>query len=624
MQRKKRGLGLSFTDEVAKVTFGNKHFKKVSTEEWKDSLIPNYDPMVRYDLEKSFWRSTTMFSVMIIFFFALFLRLFHLQISSGKTNRDLADGNRIQIKVIHAPRGIIYDRNGKILAANSPGFRLYDPKNNKSSFLTREQFLEMEAKNDSRVSNLEVDSIRKYPRGEEISHVVGYVGEISTEELKQDGYKGYRAGDRVGKSGIENYYEKLLKGVDGGEIIEIDAQGKKLRTLRTVPPKAGSNIYLTIDADLQQQVFKHLSQAVMKSESCCGAVVAQDPNTGEVLSLVSFPSFDNNIFSDNQKNDLISDILNNPNAPVLNRSIGGTYPPASTYKIVSSLAALESGKIDEKFTIEDTGQIFLGSFKFTNWFFTQYGKTEGSVDLVKALKRSNDTYFYIVSQKIGEQAMIDWSKKLYLGKTLGIDLYGESKGLVADDKWKQDNYDQPWYPGDTLHMSIGQGFLLTTPLQVNGYTSFIASNGTLYKPRLLLKVTDSKDTATNKFENQKLVENLVKPKHIDVIKKGLEEVTLEGGTAWPFLTFPIKTAGKTGTAEFGHPKNETHAWYTGYAPADDPKIAVTALIEAGGEGSSVASPVVKEIFRWFLSNNKADLIKDTNFVATNSAKILGE
>lgn len=622
--KRRKSLGLSFPDEVAKVSFKNKHFKKITTEEWAESLIPNYDPTVRYDLEKSFWRTTFMFVVMIVFFFGLFLRLFHLQVSNGETNRKLADGNRIQIKVIHAPRGVIYDRNGKILAANSPGFRLYDQKNNKSSFLTREQALDMEVKNDPRAANLEVDTIRKYPRGEEIAHVIGYVGEISEDELKSADYQGYRSGDRVGKSGIESYYEKILRGVDGGEIIEVDAQGKRLRTLRTVAPKSGSNIYLTIDADLQQVAFQTLSEAIKKTESCCGAVVAQDPNTGEVLSLASYPSFDNNVFSDNQKNDLIADILTNPNSPILNRGIAGTYPPASTFKIISSIAALESGKVSENFTIEDTGQIFLGPFKFTNWFFTQYGRTEGSVNLVKALKRSNDTYYYIISQKIGEQSMIDWAKKLNLGKPLGIDLYGEAKGLVADDKWKQDNYDQPWYPGDTLHMSIGQGFLLTTPLQVNGYTSFIAGSGTMYKPHLLLKVTDVNESVSNKFTSEKLVSGIVKKNNINVIKKGLEEVTIEGGTAWPFLTFPIKTAGKTGTAEFGHPDNETHAWYSGYAPSDDPKIVATVLIEAGGEGSSDASPVVKEIFRWFLSENKQDLIKDTNFVATDSAKILGE
>lgn len=622
--RKKKSLGVGFVDEIIKVSLKGKNFQNPDVSEWADSLIPNFDPSIKHDLQLSHWRLTSLVVLVLILFFVLFLRLFHLQISSGKTNRELADGNRIQVKSIHAQRGVIFDRNGKIIAANSPGFRLVDPKTHRSLFLSREQAFELEVKNDLRANNLEIDSIRAYPKGEELAHVLGYVGEISEEELKQEQYRNYRPGDRIGKSGVESFYEHLLKGKDGGEIIEIDAQGKKLRTIRTFPPKPGLNLYLAIDSDLQHEVFKNLTDGIRKSNVCCGAAIVANPSTGEILSLVSVPSFDNNIFSDTQKNDLVGDILSNKDFPILNRAISGTYPPGSTYKIISSLAALNSGKVTKDTAIEDTGRVVLGTYSFANWFFTQYGKTEGSVDLVKALQRSNDTYFYLIGQKIGEQALIDWSHNLNLGKTLGIDLFGESNGLVPDDKWKRETYNQPWYPGDTLHLSIGQGFMLTTPLQVLGYTSFIAANGAIFKPHLLSKITFEDGQVSAKVDPEILISNLVKQDQIQVIKNGLEAVTKPGGTAWPFFTFPITTAGKTGTAEFGDPKNRTHAWYTGYAPIDDPKVAMTVLIEAGGEGSSVATPIVKESFRWYFSPDKNDLIKDINQMASDSAKVLGE
>lgn len=620
---RKKGLGFSFPDEIGKVTFKNRHFKKSALQEWEDTLIPNFDPDVRFGLEQSFWRVTFFMGLVTIIFFALFARLFHLQITDGKINRNLADGNRIQIKLIHSPRGVIFDRNGKVLASNSPGFRLIDPKSKRATYLTREEAFALEVKNDPRAQDLEIDSIRKYSKGEEFAHVLGYVGEITESQLKDTQFKGYNLGDRIGQSGVEAYYESFLRGVDGGEIIEVDASGQKLRTLRTILPIPGKNVYLTVDADLQSVVYKNLSEAVKKVNSCCGAVVAEDPNTGQILSLVSYPSFDNNIFTDTQKNDLVSSILTNQNSPILNRAISGVYPPGSTFKIISSLAALGSGKITEQTQIEDTGEIFLGAFRFTNWYFTQYGRVEGSVDMVKAIQRSNDTYFYRIGQIIGEKALAYWATKLKLGTQLGIDLEGEGKGLIPDEAWKLKNFNQAWYPGDTLHMAIGQGFVLTTPLQVLSFTSYVAANGNLYKPYLLLKITKDDGTLIKESKIENLVSKIISDKDLSVIQKGLAAVTVNGGTAWPFFTFPISTSGKTGTAEFGDPKDRTHAWYTSYAPASDSKIALTVLLEAGGEGSNVAAPVAKEVYRWYFSPDKNNLIKDTYVTSSDSAK-LGE
>lgn len=617
---KRKHLGFGFSDEIAKVAVRSK-FKKAQDAEWEDALIPNYSPDHIVNLQGNIWRVTVLLIISVSLFFMLFLRLFHLQIVHGQENRKLADGNRIQVKTIHVPRGVIYDRNGKVLASNSPGFRLVEK--DKSTFVSREEALKMEVKNDPRAVNLEVDSIRRYPKGEEMSHILGYVGEVSSEQLAPLKDKGYRSGDRLGQSGIEGQYEDILRGKDGGEIIEVDSTGKKLRTLRVVPPVPGRNLYLTIDSDLQHTLFTNLSEAVKKTDSCCGAAIASDPSSGQILSLVSYPSFDNNIFTNPQNSGQIEEIFTRSDSPALNRAIGGTYPPGSTFKIVSSLAALSSGNVTPQTQIEDTGQMFLGPFKFTNWYFTQQGKTEGLVDLTKALQRSNDIYYYRIGQMAGEEIIIDWARKLRMGGKLGLDLDGEVAGLVADNDWKMKNIGEPWYPGDTLHLSIGQGFLLTTPLQILGITNFIAAEGVLYKPQLFLKSTSQGGATVKEFKEEVLVSKIASNDHLKAIKAGLEKVPVDGGTAWPFFSFPIPTAGKTGTAEFGDPKDRTHAWYTAYGPVDDPKISVTVLVEAGGEGSSVASPIAKEALRWFFSTDKNNLIKDLGFIATDSAR-LGE
>lgn len=619
MVKRRKSLGPGFPEEVVKVTTkvgpATAGSKKEESSSWTDVLLPNFHPSQDQIVKESTWRIIFFSILCLIAFFVIFLRLFHLQIVRGSANRELADGNRIQVKIIHAPRGVIFDRRGVILAANSPAFRLNDPTSagHKVRLVTRGEALEWEVKNDHRFPNLEVDNVRTYPMGEEFAHVVGFTGEISEEQLKEKEFKDYHAGDLIGKTGVEATYEKLLRGVDGGEIIEVDSLGRKIRTLRLKPPIPGQNIYLSIDAPLQEKLFELMKESLVKSGSCCGAAVALDPGSGKILALLSLPSFDPNIFAQSTDDSTISEIFSRSTAPILNRVIGGTYPPGSTFKIVSALAALSSGKVTKDTTFQDNGVIYLGPYKFTNWYFNQYGKTEGAVNLVKALERSNDIYFYEISRLIGENALIDWSKKLYLGGKLTIDLPGEEQGLIPDNEWKEETFGQPWYPGDTLQMAIGQGFVLTTPLQILGITSYIGADGILYQPQLLLS-----------DKPKILASNLLPKEKLDLVKEGLKLVPKVGGTAWPFFTFPIKTAGKTGTAEYGDPKDRTHAWYTSFAPADDPKIALTILIEGGGEGSSVAAPIAKEAYRFYFSPDKNKLIQDTYTSATESGRTLGE
>lgn len=621
MRQRKKNLGKAFPDQMIQVdqAFGHFKNKQLSDEDWKDSLLPNFQSDEFFHTISP-WRLIAMTAIFLIIFLGLFIRLFHLQVIYGAQNRDLADSNRIRIQIIHAPRGVIYDRNGQVLAENDPGFRLY------GQFISRDKALKLEAQNSPDPNDLEIDTIRSYPYGESLAHILGYVGQISPEQLKESQYQGYRVGDRIGLAGIEKVYESVLKGTDGAEIIEVDAQGKKLQTLREIDPIPGQNVYLSIDLNLQQEVFNALKSGVKSAKSCCGAAVVEDPKTGEVLALASYPSFDDNAFTDPKRQDEVSKYLQDPDSPLLNRVIAGTYPPGSTFKIVTSLAGLSSGKINAETQIEDTGIYHLGPYSFANWYYTEYGgKTEGMVNLVKAIARSNDIYFYHVGEMVGQDEIKKVAQDLGMGKQLGIDLPGEASGLVGDDTWKEKNVGVVWYPGDTLHLAIGQGYLLTTPLQIMAETGFIADNGVLLQPHLVTKITGPDGGLVKTFNLPPLAQNLFKQSDIDLVQEGMKKVPQTGGTAWPFFNFSVPTAGKTGSAEFGDPKDNTHAWYTSYAPANDPKLTTTVLVEAGGEGSNVAAPITKDIYTWYFNPDKSHIKSlDIAPIATESAKVYGE
>lgn len=621
MRRRYKKLGLAFTDEVLKVTRAKGHFqgtKAKAGEGWQENLLPNYHHE-EFNQAASLWRVVFLGCLFLVIFFGLFLRLFHLQIVDGKSNRVLADINRVQLNILHAPRGVIYDRNSKVLAENIPGFRLGN------IFIAREEAFALEAKNDPRFYELEIDSIRFYPYTGVLAHVLGYVGEISKEELGSQTYQGYRLGDRIGRAGIEKQYESFLKGDDGAEIVEVDAAGKKLRTLRRIEPKPGKNLYISIDADLQKTAYESLKKTIEKEKACCGVVVAEDPASGEILTLVSLPSFDPNAFTDPKRNQEVAKYFGDKNAPLFNRAIAASYPPGSTFKIASTLAGFSSGKINHQTKFEDTGIVSLGPYQFANWFFTDYGKTEGWVDAVKALQRSNDIFFYRLGETIGVDQIAEVSRKLGMGKKLGIDLPEEVDGLVPDGEWKKKTLNQVWYPGDTLHLSIGQGFLLTTPLQILVQTAFIANDGILALPHLATKITNLEGQEVKMFNYQPIAKDIFKQEDINIIKKGLEAVVKTGGTAWPFFNFSIPTAGKTGTAETGENKGKPHAWYVSYAPVEEPKIAVVVLVEKGGQGSSVAAAVVKDIYTWYFNTDKTDLKSlDISDYISEEAKRMGE
>jgi penicillin-binding protein 2 len=580
--------------------------------------------------------------------FLLFFRLVDLTLVRGHGYRLLADENRTRELVRHAPRGLLLDRTGKPLVENTPRYRLLLPcakgdiaaSNACVSYISKDEGELLQEKGLPAGNFLEVDYSRSYPLGDAIAHVLGYTGELTPQELNEEYYelRGYRAGDRVGRTGAEAVYEERLRGRNGKELVEVDSGGSILRVLGRDKEIAGSNVTLSIDFDLS----KIVKDAFPKDAK--GAIIVSRPQTGEILAMYSNPSYDPNVFSHALSEETYKKLMTNTDLPLFNRAKGGVYPPGSTFKIVTSLAGLEEKKITPETVVEDTGIITIGQFSFANWYFTKYGRTDGAVSLVKALARSNDIYFYKIGEMTGITNIALWGRKVGIGSLQGIELSGEATGLMPDPAWKTKQFSTPvdlashnddWYAGDTYHVAIGQGYLLTTPLAVNAWTNVIANRGKLCKP------TIEKTTATTGVHPAVCRDIGISKESLAVIEEGLKGVCEAGGTAYPFFDFGvtrikdngpdaspsaefvrIPVACKTGTAEYGDPQGKTHAWFTAYAPipsaasnavstkenlvngnkiiSGDPEISVTVILEEAGEGSEKAAPVAKKIFEeWF-------------------------
>lgn len=588
--------------------------------------------------------------ILLLCFSVLIGRMYFLQAVKGQEYRLVAEGNKLKRQSILAPRGLILDQAGKVIVGNIPSFELLViptdlPENEgalnyevneiakitgmevqeiwdglskvnreKTPAFTLMQNLEKDPalilisrKNELKGFLVQNSPIRDYKETMAFSHVVGYTGKITQEEMEKYQAQDYLFNDYVGKSGLEQQYEGFLRGTPGQNQSEINAQGSFQKNLPDVPAKPGNNLKLNIDLDLQKVIYDSVEKVMAaRTKSRKGAVVATNPQTGQVLAYLSFPSFDNNWFARGIRQTEYSSLLNDAATPMLNRVISGTYPPGSTVKPMLAIAALTEGIVTPQTKILDDGVIRVGSYTF--YGYERSGL--GVMDIYSAIARSSDIYFYTVGGGnsktnilgMGPDKLAEWYRKFNLGSTLGVDLPNEKPGLVPDPEWKKRTRNEPWYLGNTYHYSIGQGDLLVTPLQVNSWTSTIANGGKIMQPYIVDEIMDVDGNLVKKFQSHVLKDNFLDPANVKIAQEGMRQA-VTAGSARSLSTLPIEISGKTGTAQFdARDLSSTHAWFTSYAPSFNPQIALTILVEAGGEGSSVSVPIAKEVYTWWAAN----------------------
>ncbi|MDP4001120.1 MAG: penicillin-binding protein 2 [bacterium] len=588
-------------------------------------------------------------AIVLISVVVILARIFYLQGIKGEEFRDLAEGNKLRTEYVLAPRGLITDRFGNVITNNIPNFELVviapDLTLNSEDQLNglkivaevlelsvdelQERFNMIDQTSSQPqilVSNVPKDKalvliskqkeiagfkiqdnpIRDYKDGEVFAHLVGYTGRITPDELAANQGQNYLINDYIGKTGIEIQYEDYLRGVAGKRQVEIDVLGEIKRNLGEISAKTGANVKLNIDAELQRVLYHSLVNGLSKTKSRKGAAVAQDPRTGEILALVSLPSFDTNLFARGISQDEYSELINDPSIPLLNRVVAGTYPPGSTIKPALGIAALTEGTVKPNTKILDDGVIRIGSFNY----FGYNRQGLGLMDIYSAIARSSDIYFYTIGggnpksdvKGLGPEKLAEWYRKFNLGKLTGIDLPSEKQGLVPDPAWKLETRNERWFLGNTYHYSIGQGDLLVTPLQLNNLTASIANGGKIMQPYILNNIIDNQGNVLKINEPHILKEDFLDDDIVRIIKTAMRQ-TVTNGSGILLNSLPLEIAGKTGTSQFSTSQpGLTHAWFTSFAPASDPKIALTILAEAGGEGSTVAVPVARDVYRWWAEN----------------------
>lgn len=619
--------------------------------------------------KKKTGRFDVLFYLITLVFLILGARLFYLQIIEGGYYQAKAEGNRLRMVTMTAARGIMYDRNGQILVGSRPAYTVSIMPSGKdvapeevtklAGYLNKPAAEIQKKISDNKdgyepiriatdvpmdvVTNIEehshelpgisidVEPLRYYPYNTMASQLFGYVGEVSEEELAEIKQENPNtlvgAGTILGRSGLESMYDDVLRGVDGGKQLEVDATGRPVEEVERKNTIPGSDIHLTIDVNLQkaaeEAVRNQIDQLRAQGIPAQGAaVVALDPNTGAVLAMVSSPEFNPNWFSQGITTAQWNQLNNDKNHPFDNKVISGEYPPGSPFKIVTGVAALDLKKVTPEEQIFDSGRHWLIDKRNAE------GEALGWLDFNTALAKSDNVYFYEMGNRVGIENIDKYAKYFGLGEKTGIKLYGEAAGNLASPEYKRKVFDQDWYLGETFDAAIGQSFTLVTPIQMAVLLSQVANGGIRYQPYVVSRV-DNKDGTPAEIFGPKKLGVLPVPKNVmDLVRNGLRDVTAEGGTAGDiFKGFPISVAGKTGTAENAH--GQDHGWFVAYAPYDKPRIVVVALVEQGSFGAGSAGPIVRDILAAFFYVQKAKLVNGssngTNRTnTTNSTRVIEE
>ncbi len=589
--------------------------------------------------------------VIIVFlvFLGIGLRLWYLQVYQYQTYQRLSINNRIRLKSIPASRGLIFDRNGVLLVDNRPSYcaaivpeDIKDPhalfsflkqalwideKEIRKRLKKRAYFAPFQARVIKKnlgileVARLQthlaefpgleilIRSRRHYLYGELASHLLGYIGEINQRELKKYQKKEknvYSPGDYIGKYGIEKTLEKELRGEKGGYQVEVDANGREMKTLDRVAPIPGHNIYLTISIFLQKKLEELMADKA-------GAAVAVNAETGEILAMVSHPNFDPNLFTTGITPLQWRALAKNPLHPLQDRAIQGTYPPGSTYKIVTASGGLEEGVIQPDTILFCPGYLRFGHRSYRCWKKSGHG----NISIHQAIVGSCDVFFYQVGLRLGVDRLAFYSRAFGLGKPTGIQLPGEKGGLIPDSRWKRKRFHEPWYQGETLSIAIGQGYVLATPLQMAMLMASVANDGKLLRPLVVSKIVDIGGKTLKKCKAEIRSRLPLSEKTLKIVKSGLWGVVNEPhGTARRARLKDISVSGKTGTAQVVRIKRDKlshkkvavhlrdHAWFVAFAPSDQPVIAMSVLVEHGGHGGSAAAPIAGKFLRAFFDGEE--------------------
>ncbi len=592
------------------------------------------------------YRTQLLVAAFSVIFALLFGRLLFLQVIDGERYTYLSENNRVRLKKVPGTRGMVFDTRGQLMVDSRPSFDLLfvsedapDPKQTLSQlarYLGRDEEDLLDALQEDKfrapfqeiVLGKDVDwptvvaveshqlelpgvTLRTRPRRSYLesgmaAHLLGYLGEIGPRQLKVQKANGYSMGDEIGQFGLERRWEEFLRGRSGGQQVEVDALGRRVRVLHEVQDVPGYNVMLTIDKDVQQTAY----EALQGKE---GAIVALDVNSGAVLAMVSTPVFDPNVFARGVTSEEWRTLTTDRLHPLNNRAIQGQYPPGSTFKIVLTVAALEEGAIQPDTHLSCNGSMAFGNRVFRDW----KKEGHGSVDLHRGLVQSCDVYYYQVGQRLGVDRIARYARALGLGEKTGIALDDEKPGLIPDSEWKMRRYGQPWFPGETPSISIGQGYVTVTPLQMANMMATVANGGTLYRPWFVRKVESLDGAVIREYGPEEIRTIPLKESTLQNLRTALADVVNSGeGTGGAAKSQIVRIAGKTGTAQVVEMKGNIvksenlaylirdHAWFVAYAPAEKPEIAVVVLVEHGGHGATAAAPLAKKVIEKYLSVHK--------------------